>query len=205
MEKNHLYKFNFDTFVRYALKSNDKKDVIENYGNAYESLEDTLLEDTSFYKDYLSKFDTSNLNLIVPEGLEDSFDYDLFVRLVAASLSSEYTLSLDESWNENHNMSADSPLTNISIYVVIDKGRIHKDLKELCSFQIYRMYEIYLLEQIQHALNLAEYKLLECEDDEDDEPFYVETERLLRIKRFSERKSLLLKEAEWFHSIYTST
>ena len=67
------------------------------------------------------------------------------------------------------------------------------------------MYEIYLLEQIQHAVNLAEYKLLECEDDEDDEPFYVETERLLRIKRFSERKSLLLKEAEWFHSIYTST
>lgn|GEM_PF-3529886 len=205
MEKNHLYKFNFDTFVRYALKSNDKKDIIVNYGNAYESLEDTLLEDTSFYKDYLSRFDTSNLNVIVPEGLEDSFDYDLFVRLVAASISSEYTLSLDESWKENPNMSADSPLTNISIYVVIDKSRIHKDLKELCSFQIYRMYEIYLLEQIQHALNLAEYKLLECEDDEDDEPFYVETERLLRIKRFSERKSLLMKEAEWFHSIYTST
>lgn len=205
MEKNHLYKFNFDTFVRYALKSNDKKDVIVNYGNAYESLEDTLLEDTSFYKDYLSKFDTSNLNLIVPEGLEDSFDYDFFVRLVAASLSSEYTLSLDESWKENPNMSADSPLTNISIYVVGDKSNIHKDLKELCSFQIYRMYEIYLMEQIQHALNLAEYKLLECEDDEDDEPFYVETERLLRINRFSERKSLLLKEAEWFRSIYSPT
>ena len=186
MKNNHLYKFNFDTFVRYALKSNDKKDVIVNYGNAYESLEDTLLEDTSFYKDYLSKFDTSNLNLIVPEGLEDCFDYDLFVRLVAASLSSEYTLSLDESWKENPNMSSDSPLTNISIYVVIDKCRIHKDLKELCSFQIYRMYEIYLMEQIQHALNLAEYKLLECEDDEDDDDLHF---NMLLLNRDQEKTS----------------
>lgn len=196
MKKNNHYLFQFDSFVREALESEKYHDSIVNYGKAYESLENTALEDTTFYKDYLSKFDISGLEIKPPEDLEDEFDYELLVRLIVASFSSNYVLSLDETWKDNPNVSAE-PLTNVSVFVKTDSGSQKRDLQELWSFQVLRLFEIYLIEQIDLAVLYAE----EMEDEEDETANSVSEERQLRLRRYEGRKKQLLKDAGWIRSI----
>ena len=186
--------FQFDSFVKEALESEKSHDSIVNYGKAFESLENIALEDTTFYKDYLAKFDISGFEIKPPEDLEDDFDYELLVRLIVSSFSSDYVLSLDETWKDNPNVSAE-PLTNVSVFVKTDLGNQNKDLQELWSFQVLRLFEIYLLEQI----NLA---ILYAEEIEDEKIASSVTEaRQLRIRKYEARKKQLLKNAEWIRSI----
>ena len=195
MKKKKHYLFQFYSFVKEALESEKYHDSIVNYGKAYESLEDIVLEDTTLYKDYLSKFDISGFEIKPPEGLEDEFDYELLVRLIVSSLSSDYVLSLDDTWKDNPNVSAE-PLTNVSVFVKTESGNIKKDLQELWSFQVLRLFEIYLREQIDLAILFAELK-----EDEKGLTTDVQEERLLRHKRYEERKTQLLRDAEWIRSI----
>ena len=199
MKKNSHYLFQFDSFVKEALESEKYHDSIVNYGKAYESLEDTALEDTTFYKDYLSKFDISGFEIKSPEDLEDDFDYELLVRLIVSSFSSDYVLSLDETWKDNPDVSTE-PLTNVSVFVKTDSGNQNKDLQELWSFQVLRLFEIYLIEQIDLAILYAEEK--EDEEDEEDETANgVAEARQLRLRKYEARKKQLLKGAGWIRSI----
>ena len=196
MKKNNHYLFQFDSFVKEALESKKHHDSIVNYGKTFESLENTTLEDTTFYKDYLSKFDISGFEIKPPENLEDEFDYELLVRLIVSSFSSDYVLSLDETWKDNPNVCAE-PLTNVSVFVKTDSGSQNKDLQELWSFQVLRLFEVYLIEQIDLAVLYAE----EMEDEEDETVNSVSEERQLRLRRYEARKKQLLKDAGWIRSI----
>lgn len=196
MKKNNHYLFQFDSFIKEALESEKYHDSIVNYGKAYESLEDTALEDTTFYKDYLSKFDISGFEIKPPEDLEDDFDYELLFRLIVASFSSDYVLSLDETWKDNPNVSAD-PITNVSVFVKTDSGNQNKELQELWSFQILRLFEIYLNEQIELATLYAEEK----EDEDEEIANGVPEARHLRLRKYDARKKQLLKDAGWIRSI----
>ena len=196
MKKKNHYLFQFDSFAKEALESEKYHDSIVNYGKAYESLEDTALEDTTFYKDYLSKFDISGFEIKPPENLEDEFDYELLVRLIVSSFSSDYVLSLDEAWKDDPNISAD-PITNVSVFVKTDSGNHNKELQELWSFQILRLFEIYLNEQIELATLYAEEK----EDEDEEIANGVPEARHLRLKKYEARKKQLLKDAGWIRSI----
>lgn len=196
MKKKNHYLFQFDSFVKEALESEKYHDSIVNYGKAYESLEDTALEDTTFYKDYLSKFDISGFEIKPPENLEDEFDYELLVRLIVSSFSSDYVLSLDEAWKDDPNISAD-PITNVSVFVKTDSGNHYKELQKLWSFQILRLFEIYLNEQIELATLYAEEK----EDEDEEIANGVPEARHLRLKKYEARKKQLLKDAGWIRSI----
>ena len=196
MKKNNHYLFHFDSFVKEALESEKYHDSIVNYGKAYESLEKTALEDTTFYKDYLSKFDISGFEIKPPEDLEDEFDYELLVRLIVSSFSSNYVLSLDETWKDDPTVSAE-PLTNVSVFVKTDSGSQNKDLQELWSFQVLRLFEIYLIEQIDLAVLYAE----EMEGEDEETANSVSEERQLRLRRYEGRKKQLLKDAGWIRSI----
>jgi len=196
MKKKNHYLFQFDSFVKEALESEKYHDSIVNYGKAYESLEDTALEDTTFYKDYLSKFDISGFEIKPPENLEDEFDYELLVRLIVSSFSSDYVLSLDEAWKDDPNVCAE-PLTNVSVFVKTDFGNQNKELQELWSFQILRLFEIYLNEQIELATLYAEDK----EDEDEEIANGVPEARHLRLRKYEARKKQLLKDAGWIRSI----
>ena len=196
MKKNNHYLFQFDSFIKEALESEKYHDSIVNYGKAYESLEDTALEDTTFYKGYLSKFDISGFEIKPPEDLEDDFDYELLVRLIVASFSSDYVLSLDETWKDNPNVCAE-PLMNVSVFVKTDSGNQNKQLQELWSFQVLRLFEIYLIEQIDLATVYAEEK----EDEDEEIANGVPEARQLRLRKYEIRKKQLLNDAGWIRSI----
>lgn len=192
-KKKHYVLFQFDAFVEESLESEKHHDSIVKYGKAFENLQDMALEDTTFYKDYLSKFDVSGFEIKAPEELKDDFDFELLTRLIAASFSSDYVLSLDDTWKDNPDAS-DEPLANVTIFVETNNKSQKKTLQELWSFQVLRLFEIYLIEQIDLAVVYAEG------GKDEDGVNGVTMERLKRLKKFEEQKQLLLKSAEWFRS-----
>lgn len=196
MKKKNHYLFQFDSFVEEALKNEKYHESIVNYFKNYESLENITLEDTTFFKDYLSKFDISGFDIRSPEGLEDDFDYELLVRLIVSSLSMDYVICLDEKWKENPNLST-QPLTNISFFVKTESGRKELKLHELWSLQVVILFETFITEQIDLATLYAEEKVDEDEEIENS----VSEVRQLNIRKYEEQKKQLMKDAAWIRSI----
>ena len=105
--------------------------------------EDTELEDLSFYKEWLSKFDVEHdlegLELACDPILEDfSDDFLLLLKFVAAASSSTYSLDYD----------ADTNKVIVSIKAENDEMSVVEKLDTLVPFQIFQLFKIYLNEQL---------------------------------------------------------
>jgi len=156
--------FDFKVFIENLRENNEKKDIVEKYEKLVEIVWDNF-KNTIIYKDYLSKFNTDNLDLILPEYIDNDFDWDLLLRLVIWSFSSSYVLEKDEeSWKIEL-------VINVSAW---DK-HVAKKLSELWWFQIARMYEIYIEEQ----MNL---EILAHEDEKEKD--IVLSQRISNIKKW---------------------
>lgn len=104
---------------------------------------DMVLEDLPFYKEYLSKIDVDKVlcgrKIITPSEFSLSkADCDVLLRLVIGSLSSDYDL----------NYIKEKDMVELEISVESDGIAITKKLQELWSFQIVRLYEIYISEML---------------------------------------------------------
>lgn len=173
----NTYLFDFQDFIQELrekwheqIKEGSRK---EEYLSILDSItEDTKFEDLPVYKDYISRFDVVGtfkyaeiIGMKVPSDLEDDFDYTLLLQLVAASFSSDYELKLD----------LESQFVDLIITVKSGDQSVTKELQELWSFQIIRLFEIYIDEQ----LNL-EGSRFESENDK----AALELERELRFLNY---------------------
>lgn len=163
--------FDYNSFIQELRENEDKKEVVEKYTRYYGSQDKVDIYETVFYKEYLSKFNVP-FKVACPDDLEDDFDWDLLVKLTVASLSSDYTLVLDEKGGDTK----DVPKVRLFISAKSDNNQITKDLSELWSFQILRMYEIYIEEE----MNL--FSLMKEEEDEADSIRQEQRMRLLKFK-----------------------
>lgn len=179
--------FDFESFVDELRDNSEKRKIIENYEENVESLhgiED--VRDTLFYKEYLSQYNLpKDLDFVlkVPEEFYSDFDWDLLLRLTLASFSSSYSLSLTEQWKQN-------PTDEIEImleFTVDGAKKVTKKLDELWSFQILRLFEIYVEEQMNYATLMMQEEE-ECESIENERQFY--------IKKFKEQMKVLVNEAQ---------
>jgi len=127
--------FDFISYIDELRENAEKKEVVEKYEKLFWPL-NWNITDQIWYKEYVNKFKYTEY--IVPEELKEDFDWVILMQLVASSLSSEGFLNIDE-WKEN-------PEFTISVQswdqVVIKK------VSELCWFQIDRLFEIYIKEQM---------------------------------------------------------
>ena len=165
---NIIMMFNFQQFIADTRMKEDKSVIIANYEKFYGSLEDLDIKQTAFYKYYLCKFLITEelVSLIkVPEELRDEFDWELLVRLVAASFSSQLELI------SNEDCSIDMKIT-----VRSGENTVVKKLFELWSFQIARLYEIY----IDEALSLFNLIKEEVKDAE-----AIHGQQFFRVERFN--------------------
>lgn len=96
------------------------------------------IRDLMPYKEFIHSFDLPDIEYLVPIELEFDFDYNLLIQMIAASFSSE----LDFQFNENLNK------YDIVIHVSSNGLTVHKKLSELWGFQILRLFEIYIEEQM---------------------------------------------------------
>lgn len=103
--------------------------------------ENSVIEDMSFYKDYLSQFDVvqafDGFNLTAEEeSLLSRDDLYMMFRLVFASFSSTYKIIYDKPSNA----------VDLSITVESDEKSITRNIADLNSSQIKRLFEIYVNE-----------------------------------------------------------
>lgn len=158
--------FDFNAFISELRENPEKKDIIEKYENALGEIS-WWLKDQVRFREYLINFKT--MSYAIPDELENDFDWDLLQQLVVGSFSSDYELKKEDN--------KDQP----ELYIAVKSGdqSIVKKVSELRSFQIQRLYEIYVEEQ----LNL---EILRQEKDDEwnySEKTPIDSERIMRQRR----------------------
>ena len=159
--------FDFPAFIEELREKEDKKEIVEKYERLFWKIQWDI-KDQIWYTDYLSKFPSQSF--LTPEDLDDDFDWDMLQKLVIGSFSSDYELKQegkDGNWE---------------LYIAVKSWdqSIVKTVSELWSFQILRLYEIYIEEQ----MNL---QILMNEEDEDweSEKEALISEREVRLKKWN--------------------
>lgn len=154
--------FDFNLFIEDLRENPEKVETIQKYEKLLWTIE-WWVEDQIWFKEYCDKFKTIKYN--VPEVVADWFNWDILMKLVASSLSSEWFLELDET----------TQVIEFVISVNSWDQSVVKKISELWSFQIARLYEIYIEEQ----MNL---QILMLEDE--NEKKEIESQRESRINRW---------------------
>lgn len=131
--------FNFLTCIDELRENPEKQEIIEKYETYFWTIHgDTT--DQPRYQRYVTIFQT--MHYAVPKELQDDFDWDVFMQLVACSFSSEWTIKVIE-WQD---------LPEFIISVKSGDKVVVKQVSELFPFQIKKLLEIYTEEQINLAV-----------------------------------------------------
>ena len=159
--------FVFPAFIDELREKEDKKEIVEKYEKLFGKIQGDIKEQV-WYKNYLSQFPSQVY--ITPEDLDDDFDWDMLQKLVVGSFSSDYELKQQDkdSWFE--------------LYIAVKSWdqSIVKTVSELWSFQILRLYEIYIEEQMNLQI-LMEWG--EWEEEWEKEALLAE--RQVRLKKWN--------------------
>lgn len=167
--------FNFQAFVAELREKDDKKEIVEKYEKWFWPIQWDLT-DQKRYTEYLINF--ANHEYKVPEELQDEFDWKVLLQLVAGSFSSECLFEKIKNDSEEDSEDKDDNKTtewNLTISVKSGDQSVVKKVSELWSFQIMRLYEIYVEEQ----MNL---QILIKEEEKDAEA--ILGQRHLRLERW---------------------
>lgn len=165
--------FDFQAFVAELREKEDKKQIIEKYEKLFGEIKGWI-KDQIWYTEYLSLF--TSLDYITPEELKDDFDWELLQQLVVWSFSSDYEIKDDKKkwWKE--------------LYIAVKSWdqSVVKTVSELWSFQVLRLYEIYIEEQMNlHALKA----------EDENEKNAIDQERFMRINRWKAVLDTIDREA----------
>lgn len=170
MEKHYL--FDFLAFIEELRQDESDREIVEKYEKIVLKGEKIKgdIKDQKWYKEYLSKFNRVP-NYKKPESFEDEFDWELLFQLIAGSLCSDYWLEYPDI----------SRLSEPELVVKVTQGNEtnEKKISELWSFQILRLFEIYILEQIRIETTNAE------EDTTEEDIKFLNKERNKNLRKYS--------------------
>lgn len=164
--------FDFQAFVEELREKPEKKQIVEKYETLFGPIQGTA-KDQIRYTEYLKNIEP--IPYAVPEELKNDFDWDFLQQLVIGSFSSDYELKKVENKSERE------------LYIAVKSGdqSVVKTVSELRSFQILRLYEIYIEEQ----MNLHSLKA-----EDENEKNTINQEREMRLKRRDAVKQTLDRE-----------
>ncbi len=154
--------FDFQAFIEELREKPEKKQIVEKYETLFGPIQWDI-KDQIRYTEYLIKFNP--LPYETPEELKNDFDWNLLQQLVIGSFSSDYELKKEEGKKEKE------------LYIAVKSWEqsVVKTVSELRSFQILRLYEIYIEEQ----MNLHSLKA-----EDENEKNTIDQEREMRLKRW---------------------
>ena len=142
--------FDFKKFISELREDSKKKETIEKYEKYYGLIDDDIKKQYWFV-DYISKLFPYYEAANCPQELEDDFDWQLLFSLIVGSFSSKFELI-----KPNKLINAPNEKVDVNIYVTYKEKSLKKSLNELWSFQILKLYEVYIEEQIGIQLLIAE-------------------------------------------------
>jgi hypothetical protein len=167
-----LSKFDLAEFLNQLSQHEEKQDIIKKYKKHVQKniKKITTIEEMNTYKNYLVYFDTGGIEIQSSTKLLDK-DFDLLLKLVASSFSSVYRFQYDKEHGVHR----------LAIDVSSGDKSVTRYLDDLWPFQIYRMYEIYLeenmnLEILAHKDKTEKYMVI-SQRKENLEKFYQKKEQ----------------------------
>ncbi len=172
--------FDFLKYVDELREKEDKKAIIEKYETLHGTIE-WWLKDQIWFREYVSKFIAVEYQ--VPNLWKDDFDWDLLNQLVSASFSSE--VLLDMKWEEVW-------LPEMTISVENEGNVISKMVNELYPFQIDRLYQIYVEEQMNLQNHLTESIKEHEKWEEWDKSIQAERDEILAQREYRVKRWALL-------------
>ncbi len=169
--------FDFQAYLMEMRDKAEKKETVEKYEKLFGPITGDI-KDQIRYTDYISLF--TPLSYLIPEELKDDFDRALLIQLVAGSFSSDGTFDANnDKWQPD-------------FVIAVQSGDQHvvKKVSELRGFQILRLYEIYIEEQ----MNL---QILIAEDEKEKEAIIAQREsRIQRWKLVAEQEQNKVLKAQ---------
>lgn len=154
--------FDFESFIGDLRDNQEKKETVEKYEKYFGNI-DPNIKEQKWYIDYIQNFETVDYN--IPEELKEDFDWKLLMQLVAGSFSSDWVIDFVE-WQE---------LPEFIISVYSWDQSVVKKVSELWGFQILRLYEIYIEEQMNLQILMEE---------EEKEKEAIEAQRKSKLERW---------------------
>ena len=165
--------FDFQSFIDELREKDDKKEVVEKYEKFYWTITGNI-KDQHRYKEYLINF--KYVPFKVPDEVKDEFDWVLLMQLVAWSFSSECLFEKPQNnvkesdekindkesadntnhWSIDEQEWIDEIMYDLTISVKSGDQTVVKKVEELWSFQILRLYEIYIEEQMHLQILIKE-------------------------------------------------
>ena len=125
--------FDFQAYIAALREQPDKKGMIEKY-EKYCGVIAGEIQDQSWYKSYLNHFEYVTYS--IPIYLEKEFDWEVLLKLIAGSFSSRSKLKFE----------GEIPTFNIEVHS--NESAVDKNIGELYSSQLARLFEIYVEEII---------------------------------------------------------
>ena len=142
--------FDLQTLRRNMLDNPEKSEIITGYEKDVEPIAGKEeIQDLLFYKDYVAEFQP--ITYRVPPELTDDFDWGLLLQLGAASFSTEVELQRCEDTDAEG-----VGLIDLRWVVTSGEQTVTKTMLELWGFQIIRLYDIFVEEQLNLARLMAE-------------------------------------------------
>ena len=142
--------FDLQTLRRNMLDNPEKSEIITGYEKDVEPIAGKEeIQDLLFYKDYVAEFQP--IIYRVPPELTDDFDWGLLLQLGAASFSTEVELQRCEDTDAEG-----VGLIDLRWVVTSGEQTVTKTMLELWGFQIIRLYDIFVEEQLNLARLMAE-------------------------------------------------
>ncbi len=138
--------FDFRRFLDELRENPEKKEIVEKYEKYFGTIVDDV-RDQLWYREYVSTFPFVDYS--VPEELRQDFDWELLMQLVAASFSSDGLLAVSDNAD-----AASAP--DFVISVQSGDQLVVKKMSELRWFQVLRLYDIYIEEQMNLQILLHE-------------------------------------------------
>lgn len=154
--------FDFLAYIQELREKEDKKKVVEEYEEIYWPLWWSV-KDQLRYTEYLTQFVFHPF--VLPEEIKDDFDRDLLQKLIVWSFSSDCVLEKIEN----------SDIRELVVSVKSGDQSVVKRMSELRWFQVKRLYEIYIEEE----MNL--HILLKKEEQEKEA---ILSQRQARVQRW---------------------
>jgi len=165
--------FNFQAYIQELRENEEKKEVIAKYEKFYGIIQGDV-KDQLWYTEYASKFET--VPYAIPEELDNEFDWNFLMQLCASTFSSDFVLDTKSK-----------PLELNIIPINQTDTIIIKHISELWSFQILRLYEIY----IEEAMSL---QILIKEDEKEAEA--IINQRRIKFENWNKKISTVKSEME---------
>ena len=176
--------FEYSEFIKELRSREEKKKIIEDFSRYYGPQDNVSIYETPFYKDYLSKFELP-FKLVVPEDYYHDFDWDLLAKLVFASFSSEYELYFEE----NEQIPLDDG-RRVCLHICVKNGGeyVVREFSKLWSFQILRLFEIYIEEQMQ---------LFSLMKEDEEEVESVKAQQSFLLRQFNHKTDKLMAKTDY--------